>query len=73
MATGRFVAYLWVSTQRQRARPGGAAQGDCRLPELEFGHFGLAGSPLGVDPERRLGGDVVQRVAERHGGDAKGT
>ena len=41
--------------------------------ELEFGHFGLAGSPSGVDPERRLGGDVVERVVEWHGSDTDGT
>jgi hypothetical protein len=39
--------------------------------KLDFGHFGLAGSPSGMDPEGRLGGDVVECLVERHGGDTE--
>jgi hypothetical protein len=39
--------------------------------ELEFGHFRLATAPSGMNPEGRLVSDVVERLIERHGGDAE--
>ena len=42
-----------------------------QLSKLEFGHFGFTGLPSDMDAKGRRGGDVIECLVERHGGNTE--